>query len=144
MSTSIWLSLVKIGLKTKNFYHYAKFWQDPFLNCVNSNYYSCNLCFQLVIGCQNARKKSPERRILRLSGEEESGHFSGEDELEDSRTHHNNNARGQLMQEKAGNSNSRVGTSSGHSSGHMSHRNEITSGIYLPAQCGLKSEKSAN
>ena len=93
-----------------------------------TNYYSCNLCFQLVIGCQNARKKSPERRILRLSGEEESGHFSGEDELEDSRTHHNNNARGQLMQEKAGNSNSRAGSSSGHSSGHMSHRNEITSG----------------
>ena len=102
-----------------------------------TNYYSCNLCFQLVIGCQNARKKSPERRILRLSGEEESGHFSGEDELEDSRIHHNNNARGQLMQEKAGNSNSRAGSSSGHSSGHMSHRNEITSGNFIAIYCNM-------
>ena len=32
MSTAISLSLVKIGLKTKNFYHYAKFCRDPFLN----------------------------------------------------------------------------------------------------------------
>ena len=88
------------------------------------------LYFQLVIGCQNARKKSSERRILRLSGEEESGHFSGDDELEDT-TH--NNARGHLMQKT--DTNSRAGSSSGHSSGHMSHRNEITSGIYLPAQC---------
>ena len=36
MSTAIWPSLVKIGLKTKIFYHYAKFWQDPFLNLANS------------------------------------------------------------------------------------------------------------
>ena len=84
--------------------------------------------FQLVIGCQNARKKSPERRILRLSGEEESGHFSGEDELED--TTHHNNARGKLMQKPETDTNSRAGSSSGHSSGHMSHRNEITSGTY--------------
>ena len=85
--------------------------------------------FQLVIGCQNARKKSPERQILRLSGEEESGHFSGEEELED--TTHHNNARGKLMQKpETENSNSRAGSSSGHSSGHMSHRNEITSGTY--------------
>ena len=33
MSTVISPSLVKIGLKTKNFYHYAKFCRDPFLNC---------------------------------------------------------------------------------------------------------------
>ena len=92
-------------------------------------YYYCNLYFQLVIGCQNARKKSPERQILRLSGEEESGHFSGEEELED--TTHHNNARGKLMQKpETENSNSRAGSSSGHSSGHMSHRNEITSGTY--------------
>ena len=39
--TAIWPCLVKIGLKTKICYHYAKFWQDPFLNCVNSSkYYS--------------------------------------------------------------------------------------------------------
>ena len=37
MSTAIWQILVMIGLKTKFFYHYAKFWQDPFLNCVNSS-----------------------------------------------------------------------------------------------------------
>ena len=33
MSTVISPSLVKIGLKTKKFYHYAKFCRDPFLNC---------------------------------------------------------------------------------------------------------------
>ena len=36
MSTAIWPSLVKIGLKTRIFYQYAKFWQDPFLNCCDS------------------------------------------------------------------------------------------------------------
>ena len=39
MSTVISPSLVKIGLKTKIFYHYAKFCRDPFLNC---NYSSKN------------------------------------------------------------------------------------------------------
>ena len=37
MSTAISPSLVKIGLKTKKFYQYAKFWQDPFLNCSDSS-----------------------------------------------------------------------------------------------------------
>ena len=37
MGIVIWPSLVKIWLKTKNFYHYAKFWQDPFLNFANSS-----------------------------------------------------------------------------------------------------------
>ena len=36
MSNAISPSLVKIGLKTKKFYHYAKFCQDPFLNCIDS------------------------------------------------------------------------------------------------------------
>ena len=31
MSKAISLSLVKIGLKTKKFHHYAKFCRDPFL-----------------------------------------------------------------------------------------------------------------
>ena len=37
MSTEIWQSLVKIGLKTKMLYQYAKFWLDPFLNFVDSS-----------------------------------------------------------------------------------------------------------
>ena len=37
MSTAISPSLVKIGLKTKKIYQYAKFWQDPFLNCGDSS-----------------------------------------------------------------------------------------------------------
>ena len=37
MSTAISLSFVKIGLKTKNFYQYAKFWQDPFLDFNDSS-----------------------------------------------------------------------------------------------------------
>ena len=36
MSTVISPSLVKIGLKTKFFYHYAKFCRDPFLSFNNS------------------------------------------------------------------------------------------------------------
>ena len=37
MSTAIWQSFVKIGLKTKMLYQYAKFWLDPFLNFVDSS-----------------------------------------------------------------------------------------------------------
>ena len=76
---------------------------------------------QLVIGCQNSARKSCERRVLRLNGEEESGQFSGEDELEDTRGH--------PMQKT--DTNSRTGSSSGHSSGHMSHQTEITSGTVV-------------
>ena len=36
MSATFWQSLVKIGLKTKKNYHYAKFWQDPFLDFSDS------------------------------------------------------------------------------------------------------------
>ena len=42
MSTVISPSLVKIGLKTKNFYHYAIFCRDPFLNCNYSSEYIIN------------------------------------------------------------------------------------------------------
>ena len=41
-------SLVKIGLKTKKFYHYAKFCPDPFLNCN----YSSSMGFGSVVGFQ--------------------------------------------------------------------------------------------
>ena len=51
MRTAISLSLVKIGLKTKFFYHYAKFCRDPFLNCNYSS--SCRKqeykLFQLTV-----------------------------------------------------------------------------------------------
>ena len=77
------------------------------------------LLFQLVIGCQSARKTT-ERRVLRLSGEEESGQFSGaeDNDLEDT--------RGRPMQKTDTNDDSRTGSSSGHSSGHMSHQTEIS------------------
>ena len=34
--THEYCNLTKFGQKTKNLYQNAKFWQDPFLNCVNS------------------------------------------------------------------------------------------------------------
>ena len=45
MSTVISPSFIKIGLKTKKFYHYAKFCRDPFLNC---NYSSLRACSKYV------------------------------------------------------------------------------------------------
>ena len=46
MRTAISLSFVKIGLKTKKFYHYAKFCRGPFLNC---NYSSgCFTTFETI------------------------------------------------------------------------------------------------
>ena len=55
-----------------------------------------------------------------MSGEEESGQFSGaeDNDLEDT--------RGRPMQKTDTNDDSRTGSSSGHSSGHMSHQTEIS------------------
>ena len=51
MSTVISPSLVKIGLKTKIFYHYAKFCRDPFLSFNNSNnmHYKLNTLSKLFL-----------------------------------------------------------------------------------------------
>ena len=51
MSPAIWQSLFKIQLKTKNFYQYEKFLQDPFLNCIDSNLkYYCDHCDMIKFG----------------------------------------------------------------------------------------------
>ena len=50
MSTVISPSLVKIGLKTKIFYHYAKFCRDPFLNF---NYSSMTTKIDMCIFCHS-------------------------------------------------------------------------------------------
>ena len=58
MSTAISLSLVEIGLKTKTFYHYAKFCRVPFLNCnysTNKIFSSCPLGEPLVLLCQTKK-----------------------------------------------------------------------------------------
>ena len=64
MSTAISLSLVKIGLKTNSFYHYAKFCRDPFLNCNYSNENMSEIFLYVMIDKRVFCGMSSKTRIL--------------------------------------------------------------------------------
>ena len=74
MSTAISPCLVKIGLKTKIFYQYAKFWQDPFLNYDNSSTFifttfseTFQRTVELMLLSVNGETAAAERKITQFS-----------------------------------------------------------------------------